>query len=834
MHICLIIDNPETPHHPIIASVVQKLSAAHCVRMLDVRQRTGAQALAEEEQHTPADLYLLKSHVPQALEVAQALEQRGALLVNSYASTLACQDRVLLSQRMEEVGLPWPRSMAFPSLAHLLAQDDLLATLSFPLIVKSRYSRRGDLVAKVGSSEQLRSYLPQWSQEPIVLQQFMAGDGWDIKMWVIDEQIFAARRRTPLAGEGKKDYPIGPDELPEAWARIAREIGRAFQLRLYGVDLLVSESGPVIVDVNSFPGFRGVPGADDALAQLVERIGQESQQGHTDGATTLSINDLPAVVRRLCERAGLLLLPGARGPVDLFVRYLRRKPERGLAVIYHVDERHAGGRSEQSLAHDAQSLPTSRPPGYPQGVALPYTMTANEPEHSAYSRATPLRVAWGESRGAWGESRGAWGPERAVSLTLAESALDGARIRFNAQQVEQAELQVTETGILQATEPGLSLQAFPADAALPTLAACCDTTPQGQLWQELQKAAWQQLGDARWQLIAAVAQPVRYKPGSRCVIRYRLTVRQEGDEGQGEQKALAIFGKVYADAEQARNVQAMMQALYAEQAGQSLPFLPEPLGVSDIPGLVFNEAVESGEDGPENRVRTGNECFRFQAEYGRGGAVSRVIVPEEELRLTARALAQLHTSALVPGKKRIGVQEARRARERAALLAGHSPAQANEVLQLAQRLSAALEAQQPPCYRPAHGGFKPSQLLFHSHCAFVVDFDGLCLADAALDIGYFLAYLRPASLWYHRPGTRQWFEESAALFTDAYREAMRARAIAAQEIEDSIRRAKLYEAALLFKIATRRVNRLNSPRPGELAAMLDEVARCLSLAQQER
>src|SRR5579883_1746901 len=384
MHICLIIDNPETPHHPIIASAVQKLSAAHSVRMLDVRQRTGAQALAEEEQHAPADLYLLKSHAPQALEVAQALEQRGARLVNSYASTLACQDRVLLSQRMEEAGLPWPRSMAFPSLAHLLAQDDLLATLSFPLIIKSRYSRRGDLVAKVGSSEQLRSYLPQWSQEPVVLQQFMAGDGWDIKMWVIDERIFAARRRTPLAGEGKKDYPIGPDELPEAWARVAREIGRAFQLRLYGVDLLVTESGPVIVDVNSFPGFRGVPGADDALAQLVEHIGQESQQGHTDGATTLSINDLPAVVRRLCERAGLLLLPGARGPVDLFVRYLRRKPERGLAVIYHVDERHAGGRSEQHAS----------------------------------------------------------GPERAVSLTLAESALDGARIRFNARQAEQAELQV--------------------------------------------------------------------------------------------------------------------------------------------------------------------------------------------------------------------------------------------------------------------------------------------------------------------------------------------------------------------------------------------------------
>ncbi len=31
----------------------------------------------------------------------------------------------------------------------------------------------------------------------------------------------------------------------------------------------------MIVDVNSFPGFRGVPGADGALVALVERIAKE-------------------------------------------------------------------------------------------------------------------------------------------------------------------------------------------------------------------------------------------------------------------------------------------------------------------------------------------------------------------------------------------------------------------------------------------------------------------------------------------------------------------------------------------------------------------------------
>ncbi len=277
MQICLIFDNPETMDHPIIAAMLQKLSASHLVRLLDVRQLTSSQALAEDQRHPPADLYLLKSHAQQALDVARALEQRGALVINSWASSLACQDRVLLAQRMEEERLPWPHTDSFTSLAQLLEQHDLLTTLPFPFILKSRYSSRGDLVAKVDNVEQLTSYVPQWSQEPVVLQKFMAGDGWDIKFWVIDQHVFAARRRSPLAGAEKKDDPLPTDTLPAEWVRIVREIGRAFNLRLYGVDLLISNSEPVIVDVNSFPGFRGVPGADDAMVELVEQLGHERQ-----------------------------------------------------------------------------------------------------------------------------------------------------------------------------------------------------------------------------------------------------------------------------------------------------------------------------------------------------------------------------------------------------------------------------------------------------------------------------------------------------------------------------------------------------------------------------
>ncbi|HEX6109182.1 MAG TPA: hypothetical protein VFZ02_07170 [Ktedonobacteraceae bacterium] len=280
MDICLIMDNPETPHHPVIAVALQQLSATHTIRLLDVRPLTDAEAIAEEEKYPLADLYLLKSHAPQALAVAHVLEQKGALVVNSWASSVACQDRVLMAQRMRDANLPWPYTRSFSSLGSLLTDREMLASLPFPHIIKSYYSHRGDLVDKVDSIEQLEALAAEWKQEPIVLQEFAAGDGWDIKMWVIDQQIFAARRRTPLEPNASKvDFPIAPEELPGEWVHIAMEIGRIFNMWLYGVDLLITEHGPMIVDVNGFPGFRGVPGADSALVDLVERIAQERKAG---------------------------------------------------------------------------------------------------------------------------------------------------------------------------------------------------------------------------------------------------------------------------------------------------------------------------------------------------------------------------------------------------------------------------------------------------------------------------------------------------------------------------------------------------------------------------
>jgi len=472
------------------------------------------------------------------------------------------------------------------------------------------------------------------------------------------------------------------------------------------------------------------------------------------------------------------LVPGAQQTPQLFVRYLRRKAGRGLAVIYDACE----------------SLPRRR-------------------------RASA--------------------PHRVISLTLEEQALAGSAIRVTAEQARNAVLEQTAEGIVQARDLGLALQAFPADSALPTLRACCATAAGSTLLAPLQEAGRLLLADSHWILQSAQAIPIRYKPGSRCVLRYDLQFVHEQQDQQT--RTLSLFGKVYADLAQARRVQELLHLLYTEQLTwigsnvvgmqQQVPFLPRPLLLVTDAHLGLNEAVQPRPAGGILRAGTGV----LQPHFVRGAdGLLTATQPTGELQLAGLALARLHTSKVRPDllAVRSGTKEAQRARERAGLLAGYYPAQAADIQDLVQALTRHLEKLQPPTYRPAHGGFKASQLLYTQETVSVVDFDGFCLADPALDVGYFLAYLRPSGLWYGRQSMRTWFETAGDTFTTTYARALQELGLSTEETTGILQRAQLYTAALLFKIATRRVNRLNSPRAQELAGMLKEIASCLALTRR--
>ncbi len=278
MSIGLIIDTPLTLRHPVISEVLRLLQPRQRVTILtslDSPYRRGSDQQMIEAVLS-ADLYQLKGHTVEALQLARLLEMRGARVVNSAQSGEICRDRLQMHNLLARNGLSGPRTWAWSSPEDLLreaAKASGESMLPFPAVIKSRYSARNDLITRVDRREDLAQLARDWPHEPLILQELLPSDGRDIKLWMIGSALFAARRRSPLWNPAEEsDEILASEAIPSAWREIAHEVGHVFGLQLYGVDLLETERGAVVLDVNAFPGFRGVHDAAQVLVAFIEHL----------------------------------------------------------------------------------------------------------------------------------------------------------------------------------------------------------------------------------------------------------------------------------------------------------------------------------------------------------------------------------------------------------------------------------------------------------------------------------------------------------------------------------------------------------------------------------
>jgi ribosomal protein S6--L-glutamate ligase len=225
--------------------------------------------LVPEEQLTRADalepdydLYLLKSQSGLALSLAAILHGKGARLLNRYPACAAVRDKVVAAGRLRAAGIPAPRTWVTQDLGLL---ESLLE--EGPLVVKPQNGLHGAGVHLLRRPADLAALPPP--DGPQLVQDLVEGSGSDLKLYVVGARVLGVRKRF---SRDSYSEPGEPCEVPEAARDVALRCGRAFGLHLYGLDVIESASGPVVVDVNYFPGYRGIPRADALLADYVERL----------------------------------------------------------------------------------------------------------------------------------------------------------------------------------------------------------------------------------------------------------------------------------------------------------------------------------------------------------------------------------------------------------------------------------------------------------------------------------------------------------------------------------------------------------------------------------
>jgi ribosomal protein S6--L-glutamate ligase len=122
----------------------------------------------------------------------------------------------------------------------------------------------------------------QSTRQNVLIQRFIAeSKGRDIRAVVVGDRVVASMRRRARGDEFRSNVHRGGEteavELDEEFARVAVQSAQIMGLRVAGVDMLESESGPLVLEVNSSPGLEGIETATglDVAGAIIDYIASQ-------------------------------------------------------------------------------------------------------------------------------------------------------------------------------------------------------------------------------------------------------------------------------------------------------------------------------------------------------------------------------------------------------------------------------------------------------------------------------------------------------------------------------------------------------------------------------
>jgi len=187
------------------------------------------------------------------------LERKGVLVVNPAQTIERCVDKYYALTFLEKSGIPIPRTVVTESLEEALKG---FQELGGDVVLKPIFGSRGvgstrifnaDIAARIFRSVKLHRGV-------FYLQEFVQHGNSDIRAFVANDRVVAAMRRVGNSWKTNVSQGARPvkiqlsEELQSLVLRAAQVVG----CKVAGVDILESENGPMIVELNSQPGWRGL------------------------------------------------------------------------------------------------------------------------------------------------------------------------------------------------------------------------------------------------------------------------------------------------------------------------------------------------------------------------------------------------------------------------------------------------------------------------------------------------------------------------------------------------------------------------------------------------
>ncbi|MCC7076300.1 MAG: 30S ribosomal protein S6--L-glutamate ligase [Acidimicrobiia bacterium] len=220
--------------------------------------------------------------------VVRQFEMMGVVPANESQAIIRSRDKLRSLQLLARAGVGLPVT----SMAH--STKDIAGILEIvggtPLVVKLLEGTQGMGVVLAETRKAAESVIGAFRQldANILVQEYIAeAGGSDIRAFVVGNRVVAAYKRTAAPGEFRSNLHRGaiPERIrlmPEE-RTIAKRAAKALGLNIAGVDIMRSNHGPVVIEVNSSPGLEGAETTTgiDVADKIIAFVEASAQTGKT-------------------------------------------------------------------------------------------------------------------------------------------------------------------------------------------------------------------------------------------------------------------------------------------------------------------------------------------------------------------------------------------------------------------------------------------------------------------------------------------------------------------------------------------------------------------------
>lgn len=195
--------------------------------------------------------------------VLRHLESMGIYTLNESIAIARSRDKFRSLQLLARKGIPMPRTGFAQSPDNT---EDLIRMVGgAPLVIKLLEGTQGKGVILADSHQSAVSIINAFKEmnANILVQEFIQESrGADIRCLVVGDKVVAAIKRQAKEGEFRANVHQGGQamkvKLSSEERRIAIAAAKTMGLKVAGVDLVRSDHGPLVLEINSSPGLEAI------------------------------------------------------------------------------------------------------------------------------------------------------------------------------------------------------------------------------------------------------------------------------------------------------------------------------------------------------------------------------------------------------------------------------------------------------------------------------------------------------------------------------------------------------------------------------------------------